>query len=246
MDKSCHLFFMSKPHFEELCHPMKQTGFHAILISHYMYFQILFFNLIVETGILPDTWLEGMIKPIYKHKGNPSQPENYRPITIMSCFGKLFRAALNLQLNQVLNDYDILNENQAGFTAGYSTNDHIFVLHSLIEILKSKKLKLFCPFIDFSKAFDSLWHVGLWSKLLANNTRGKFFRIVYNMYRGIKSCVSFNGYQSEFFQSFRGVRQGENLSPVSFALFLNDLKSFLSSHNCPGIDIEFASDDVYC
>ena len=205
-----------------------------------------FFNLILETGILPDTWLEGMIKPIYKHKGDSSQPENYRPITILSCFGKLFTAVLNLRLNVFLNTYDVLNENQAGFRAGYSTNDHIFVLHALIEILKSKKLKLFCSFIDFSKAFDSVWRVGLWSKLLANNIKGKFFRIVYNMYQGIKSCVSFNGDQSEFFQSFRGVRQGENLSPVLFALFLNDLESFLSSHNCSGIDIELASDDVYC
>ena len=196
-----------------------------------------FFNLILETGILPDTWLEGMIKPIYKHKGDSSQPENYRPITILSCFGKLFTAVLNLRLNVFLNTYDVLNENQAGFRAGYSTNDHIFVLHALIEILKSKKLKLFCSFIDFSKAFDSVWRVGLWSKLLANNINGKIFRIVYNMYQGIKSCVSFNGDQSEFFQSFRGVRQGENLSPVLFAVFLNDLESFLSSHNCSGIDI---------
>ena len=204
-----------------------------------------FFNLILETGILPDAWLEGIIRPIYKHKGDPSQPENYRPITILSCFGKLFTAVLNLRLNEFLNTYDILNENQAGFRAGYSTNDHIFALHALSEILKSKKLKLFCSFVDFSKAFDSVWHVGLWSKLLANNINGKFFRIVFNMYQEIKSCVSFNGNQSDFFHCFRGVRQGENLSPVLFALFLNDLESFLVSKKCPGIDVEFASDDVY-
>ena len=113
-----------------------------------------FFNLILETGILPDAWLEGIIRPIYKHKGDPSQPENYRPITILSCFGKLFTAVLNLRLNEFLNTYDILNENQACFRAGYSTNDHIFALHALSEILKSKKLKLFCSFVDFSKAFD--------------------------------------------------------------------------------------------
>ena len=70
-----------------------------------------FFNLILETGILPDTWLEGMIKPIYKHKGDSSQPENYRPITILSCFRKPFTAVLNLRLNVFLNTY-VLNENR--------------------------------------------------------------------------------------------------------------------------------------
>ena len=189
-----------------------------------------FFNLrILETGILPDSWLEGIIKPIYKDKGDPLQPQNYRPITILSCFGKLFTAVLNSRLNKFLNCHDILEENQAGFRAGYSTTDHIFVLHALTEILKSKKLKLFCSFIDFSKAFDSVWRVGLRSKLLKNDINEKFFHIIYNMYKEIKSCISFNGNQSSFFQSFRGVRQGENLSPVLFALFLNDSEFF--SHN---------------
>lgn len=107
------------------------------------------------------------------------------------------------------------------------TCDHIFALHAFIEILKTKKLKTFCSFIDFSKAFDSVWRVGLWSKLLKNNINGKFFRIILNMYNGIKSCVSFNGDQSGFFHCLRGVQQGENLSPVLFALFLNDLESFM-------------------
>ena len=55
----------------------------------------------------------------------------------------------------------------------------------------------------------------------------------------------FHSIQSDFFHCFRGVRQGENLSPVLFALFLNDLESFLVSKKCPGIEVEFASDDVY-
>ena len=86
--------------------------------------------------------------------------------------------------------------------------------------------------------------MGLWSKLLKNDINGKFFHIIYNMYQGIKSCIAFNGNQSSFFQSFRGVRQGENLSPVLFALFLNDLEFFLTTRNCSGIDLQFTSDDV--
>ncbi|MEW8548549.1 MAG: reverse transcriptase family protein, partial [Candidatus Thiodiazotropha sp.] len=203
-----------------------------------------FFNMVLNTGILPDSWLEGIIKPIYKRKGDPLQPENYRPITILSCFGKLFTSVLNTRLQTFLEEYDILEENQAGFRAGYSTTDHIFVLHSLIELLKTRKIKLFCSFIDFSKAFDSVWRIGLWQKLIGNNINGKLFRIIHNMYQNIKSCVSFSGEQSNYFRSFKGVRQGENLSPVLFALFLNDLETFLIQNNCKGIDIDFSSDQL--
>ena len=168
---------------------------------------------------MPDAWLEGIIRPIYKNNGDPKLPENYRPITILSCFGKLFTAILNNKLNTFLQYHDLLEENQAGFRAGYSTTDHIFTLHTLIEILKVKRKKLYCSFIDFSKAFDSVWRVGLWTKLLTNSINGKMFRTIYNLYQNIKSCVMYSGKQSNFFNSYCGVRPGENLSPVLFSLF---------------------------
>ena len=79
-------------------------------------------------------------------------------------------------------------------------------------------------------------------KLLSNNINGKIFRLIYNMYHSIKSCVSYNGERSAYFQSFRGVRQGENISPVLFALLLNDLESFLLANNCNGINMNFRYD----
>ena len=110
-----------------------------------------------------------------------------------------------------------MNENQAGFRKEYSTVDHIFVLNTLIETLKKKqKKKLFCAFIDFSQAFNNVWRIGLWRKLLGSTVQGKFLRVIYNMYSGIKSCVSVNNECSGYFISNLGVRQGENLSPVLF------------------------------
>ena len=53
--------------------------------------------------------------------------------------------------------FSVLEENQAGFRAGYSTADHIFVLYALIEFAKAQKRKFFCSFIDFNKAFVSVW-----------------------------------------------------------------------------------------
>ena len=69
------------------------------------------FNKIFDSGILPTSWLEGYIIPIFKNKGNSLHPENYRPITILSCLGKLFTSVLNNRLGNFLEEYDILKEN---------------------------------------------------------------------------------------------------------------------------------------
>ena len=204
----------------------------------------LIFNTILETGIIPSQWTQGNIIPIYKNKGDPKVPDNYRPITLLSCVSKLFTAVLNSRLNAFLDENSLLQENQAGFRRQYSTIDHIFTLHSLSEILKHKKKKLFCIFIDFSKAFDSVWRVGLWRKLLNYNIGGKFLRLVVNLYKDIKSCVTLNNIQSNFFESNCGVRQGENLSPILFSLFLNDLDDYLISKGNSGVKVESTNKSI--
>ena len=200
------------------------------------------FNAVLDSGIIPSTWVEGIIIPLYK-KGDPLNPTNYRPITLLSCMGKLFTAVLNTRLNNYLEEMNLLNENQAGFRQNYATTDHIFTLHCIIELLRFQKKKLFCSFIDFSKAFDSVWRVGLWKKLLENNVNGKFFKVIKNLYSNVKSCVSVNNELSPFFGSYCGVRQGENLSPVLFSLYLNDLEAYLFERQNVGIAMNSDSED---
>ena len=117
-------------------------------------------------------------------------------------------------------------------------------MHCIIELLRFQKKKLFCTFIDFSKAFDSVWRIGLWRKLLEVRINGKFFNIIHNLYLNTKSCVSSNNEKSPFFSSFCGLRQGENLSPVLFSLFLNDLEAYLFHKQSKGIVIDVDSEDV--
>ena len=205
---------------------------------------ICFFNLILEMGIIPESWLESVIKPINKCTSSPKQPENYRHITILSCFGKLFTAILNHKLNNFLKHNNILKENQAGFRSGYSTVDHIFTLHILTELVKGKKKKLFCLFVDYSKAFDSVWRVGLWMKLLGSGINGKIYRVFFIICIRILNRVMHSGEKSNFFNSYWGVRQGENLSPVLFSLFLNDLEDFLSNSNYSGINLNMPENDL--
>ena len=73
------------------------------------------FNKMFDTAIIPDTWLNGVILPIYKNKRDPSLPENYRPITILSCLGKLFTSVINNRLSKFVKSNNFLSENQVGF-----------------------------------------------------------------------------------------------------------------------------------
>ena len=98
------------------------------------------FNIVLESGIVPTEWTVGLIRPLYKKKGNPTDPNNYRGITLLSCFGKLFTAVLNERLTSYFEENHLIGE-QAGFRHGHSTLDHIFVLHTLIDLYLSKKRK---------------------------------------------------------------------------------------------------------
>lgn len=136
------------------------------------------FNIIFDTGILPSSWLTGVIKPIYKNKGNVNDPKNYRPITIVSCLGKLFTAILNARLTDFYEQFQLMKENQAGLRPNYSTIDNVFTILSLFQLFKSKKKKMYCAFIDFEKACDRVWREGLFYKMLLNNINGKMYNIM--------------------------------------------------------------------
>ena len=173
---------------------------------------------------------------MFKNKGDPKDPDNFRPITLVSCLGKLFTCILNKRLTFYSDELGLLKENQTGFRKGYSTMDNVFSMHALISLYFSFGKKLFCSFIDLKKAFDKVWRAGLWKKMLEEGINGKCFKVIYNMYQNIKSCVRYKNENSDFFPCLSGVRQGENLSPFLFAIFLNDLESFLKS--LEGIPLE--------
>ena len=156
------------------------------------------FNVVLDTGIIPETWTTGIIIPVYKNKGCPTDPDNFRAITLIRCLGKLFTSIVNTRLNFFANEVTLIHENQAGFRKGYSTIDNIFVLHVLIELYFSFGRKLFCTFIDFRKAFDTVSRSDLWKKFQFINIKGKCFKVIFNMYQGIKSCVKYKVCQSDF------------------------------------------------
>jgi hypothetical protein len=94
----------------------------------------------------------------------------------------------------------------------------MFSLKMLIDYYLSCNKKLYCAFVDYRKAFDSVNRFHLWHKLLSHNIDGKCLGIIHNIYSKAKSCVKVNCGLTSFFSSFTGVRQGENLSPILFSI----------------------------
>ena len=139
------------------------------------------FNKIFEIGKLPDDWTEGYVIPLHK-KGDANEVENYRGITLLSTLGKLFTRVINNRLNEWAENYSLLIEAQAGFRIHMSTVDNIVVLHGLISHILNQGKRLFCAFIDFTKAFDYIVRDNLWYKLIKVGLRGKLLYIIKSMY----------------------------------------------------------------
>lgn len=194
------------------------------------------FNKLFENEYFPEEWSEGYVIPLHK-KGSINDVENYRGITLLSALGKLFSRVINNRLAKWADNYFILIEAQAGFRSEMSTVDNIFVLHGLISHILNQGKKLYCAFIDFTKAFDYVVRDNLWYKLIKLGLRGRILNIVKSMYATVKSKIKFcNKIGNEFFCSL-GVRQGECLSPLLFSLYLNDIEEQFIQSGLEGLDI---------
>ena len=118
----------------------------ASTVSQMMPLYVKLFNVVLDSGIIPNAWTIGVIRPIYKKKGSLADPANYRAITIVSNLGKLFTSILNKRLNKYAENIELITKVQTGFRKGYSTLDNIFILHSLISIYLSSGKKMHMHF----------------------------------------------------------------------------------------------------
>ena len=134
------------------------------------------FNLVLQAGCFPDTWNRGLMSPIYK-SGDKFNPNNYRGIRVSSNLGKVFCWILNARIQAFLTQHSVLSKSQIGFLPNYRTTDHIYTPHTLInqQVHQKNKIKIFACFVDFKKAFDSIWHNSFNYKIIQSGIGGKGF-----------------------------------------------------------------------
>ena len=186
------------------------------------------YNMILSTGHFPIQWTQGVIVPLHK-KGPKDLASNYRGITLLDTLSKLFTKVLNTWVSSWAEANGIYAESQCGFRDNHSTADGVYLLHSVVDKCTNRHNgRIYAGRIDFQKAFDYVVHNNVWAKMIANGVTGRILKVIQSMYRQLKNQVrDFQGNLSDPFEGVIGLRQGESLSPLLFALIMNDIESEL-------------------
>jgi hypothetical protein len=174
--------------------------------------------MMIRNGYFPVSWRSGRITLI--HKGDdPSDPANWRPITMCSCLGK----AMEYVLCNILHSGIDLHPSQSGFTRGRGVEDNIFTLHHLISFAQNENLPFGLLNLDIQKAFDSVDHATLLSVLRDRAVPDNVLNTIASFLKSSRyiHCSSFD-VRSQSFKIGRGVPQGGVLSPLLFIIFLDD------------------------
>lgn len=185
-----------------------------------------------EKNLVPTVWLKSIIHPILKKGRDARVPASYRSISLMSTVAKLFNSVINTRLIKFLEDYNLLSDEQNGFRRSRSCLDHLYVLTSILRNRKRAGLSTYLAFVDFTRAFDTVNHSLLTYKMRTNGLYGKFYNIVSTMHTRLQSTLRINNCLTDWFNILSGVRQGDNLAPTLFALYVDDLACDINRANC--------------
>lgn len=180
------------------------------------------FNICMTEGVFPELLKTAKIIPVFK-KGDKLEVNNYRPVSLLPCIGKILEKLLYTRVMKFLSKQEILSDNQYGFRPGSSTEIAATNMVNLFQDALDEGKVSAAIFIDLSKAFDAIDHNIMFEKLSLYGIRGQTLLIIKNYFHNRNQYTYIDGHESERKKLDIGVIQGGVLASLLFLIFINDI-----------------------
>ena len=198
------------------------------------------FNASLSSGIFPDELKVAKVVPIYK-KDNPQEFGNYRPVSVLPCISKILERIVYNRSYEFLSKNHLLYKKQYGFRTDHSTYMAVIDFINAVTKAIDQNMNTVGIFMDLSKAFDTIDHDILLSKLYHYGFRGISQEWFSSYLSNRKQFVSYNTGMSQCVNIRCGVPQGSILGPLLFILYMNDI-----CHTSKLLNTILFADDTTC